>query len=91
MTRLWALVACVGCASHASEPQRETASPQGHLPSPQASAPVPASYADHISALRKRLHHKGLPDLVIRVEEPFVVVGNGTEEALERASSTVRW
>lgn len=80
----------MGCASHVSEPQRESTSsvatpPQG------AGAPVPPPYVDHISALRQRLRNKGMPDLMIRVEEPFVVVGNGTSEALERASGTVRW
>ena len=90
MTRLWALVACVGCASHVSEPQRETTAAVA-VPPPRATAPVPPSYADHITALRQRLRAKGMPDLVIRVEEPFVVVGNDTEQALERASGTVRW
>lgn len=91
MTRLWALVACVGCASHATEPQRETTAPAANAPSPLPAAAAPARYADHIAALRQRLRDKGMPDMVIRVEEPFVVIGNGTEKALERASGTVRW
>jgi hypothetical protein len=89
MTRLWALVACVGCATRAPDPQRETTSRVA--PAPRASAPIPAAFAEHVTALRDRLRQKGLPGLEIRVEEPFVVVGNGTPDALAHASGTVRW
>jgi len=86
MTRLWALVACVGCASHAAEPQQKTAVPASPTP-----AAAPSPYAEHIAALRHRLRDKGMPDMVIRVEEPFVVIGDGTETSLARSSETVRW
>ena len=47
--------------------------------------------ADHIVALRKRLADKGLGKLQIRIEGPFVVVGDTTAAGLEREAQTVRW
>jgi hypothetical protein len=94
MTRLWAVsvvASVMGCATHASEPQRETASPVAPAVAPRASAVIPAPFAEHVTALRDRLREKGLAGLEIRVEEPFVVVGNGSPEAVVRASETVRW
>jgi hypothetical protein len=92
MTRLWAVsvVADVmDCATPASEPQRETTSRVAPAAAPRAS--IPAPFAEHVAALRERLRKKGLPGLEIRVEEPFVVVGNATPEELARVSGTVRW
>ena len=47
-----------------------------------------AAYARHVEALRTRLAKLGLSHLDIRIEDPFVVVGEGN---LERNASTVRW
>ena len=58
---------------------------------PASSEPRKDRYADHIAALRKRLDAKGLRKVQIRVEEPFVVVGDGTAAALARDAQTVRW
>ena len=48
-------------------------------------------FADHIAALRKRLADKGLGKMQIRIEGPFVVVGDTSAAALEREARTVRW
>ncbi len=48
-------------------------------------------YAKHIASLRARLDAKRLTGLAIRTEEPFVVIGDGSPEALARSSLTVRW
>jgi hypothetical protein len=63
-----------------------------NAPAPNATPVVAADskYAAHIEALRKRLAAKHLR-ATIRVEEPFVVVGDGTDEALAHDAQTVRW
>jgi hypothetical protein len=48
-------------------------------------------YSAHITALRAKLDKHKLSGMVIRVEEPFVVIGNGTPDAVARSASTVRW
>jgi len=50
-----------------------------------------AEYTAHLRALERKLQRKGLGHLNIRVEDPFVVVGDGTLAQLERSSRTVRW
>lgn len=50
-----------------------------------------AEYTAHIKALEAKLASKGLRGVHIRVEDPFVVVGDGTRAQLERSSQTVRW
>lgn len=76
------LVACAACSAPASS------EPRNH----QAKAQAPSSpYADHIAKLRKRLAKLGMRDVEIRVEDPFVVVGDGTAEDLVHDASTVRW
>jgi hypothetical protein len=50
-----------------------------------------ADYAQHVLALRESLAAKGLDGLSIRIEEPFVVVGDGGDAALAERSRTVRW
>lgn len=50
-----------------------------------------AQYDTHIAALKKRLAAKQLGHLNVRIEDPFVVVGNGSTADLERSSQTVRW
>jgi hypothetical protein len=77
----WLIVVTAACATPAgSEPRKE--------PANQA---VAAPVADHVAALRKRLAGKGMKNVQIRVEDPFVVVGNGTADDLARDASTVRW
>jgi hypothetical protein len=49
------------------------------------------SYADHVAALKKRLAAKGLGEMEVRVEAPFVVAGDGPAGALARSARTVRW
>ena len=63
-----------GCASSAADTQQRTFSD--------------AAYKQHIDDLRVRLAKLGLGHLKIRIEDPFVVVGEGN---LERNASTVRW
>ncbi len=55
-----------------------------------SAAPARAAYAEHIEQLRG-LRARKLGHLSIRIEEPFVVAGDGTPEALERSARTVRW
>jgi hypothetical protein len=50
-----------------------------------------AEYAGHIRALRAKLAKQDLDHLNVRIEDPFVVVGDGTMADLERSSRTVRW
>jgi hypothetical protein len=47
-------------------------------------------YAAHVAALKKRLRKAGLGDMVVRVEAPFVVVGD-TADGLGEGVKTVRW
>ena len=54
-----------------------------------SSAPDP--YAAHLVELRHRLAKSGMRKVQIRIEEPFVVIGNGTAEDLARDAETVRW
>ena len=50
-----------------------------------------AAYGEHLGRLRERLRARRLGHLNVRIEDPFVVVGDGTPEELERSSQTVRW
>ena len=50
-----------------------------------------AAYAAHIEKLRERLRARKLGHLNVRIEDPFVVAGDGTPEELEQRSRTVRW
>lgn len=60
-------------------------------PAPSRTAFTEAQYAQHIQALRKRLASLELGHLHVRVEQPFVVVGDGTPADLARSAQTVRW
>ena len=53
-----------------------------------SAADTPPRYEQHIADLRVRLAKLGLGHMKIRIEEPFVVVGEGD---LERNAQTVRW
>jgi hypothetical protein len=55
-----------------------------------ASAPPKPDYAGHIQALRARLA-KTLGPVSIRIEEPFVVIGDAGDDALAQDAQTVRW
>jgi hypothetical protein len=74
--------ALVGCTSTASS---EPAA------APAAGTFTSAQYAAHIEWLRERLRGRKLGHLNIRIEDPFVVAGDGTPEELERSARTVRW
>ncbi|MEJ7732514.1 MAG: C39 family peptidase [Polyangiaceae bacterium] len=59
---------------------------------PKASGAIsPAAYAQHVIALRERLSSLGLGAVSVRIEEPFVVVGDDTPETLRERAKTVRW
>lgn len=78
------LVALAACGAASSDPKRDD---------------VPATvdtftkdaYDAHIAALRKRLAANNVLSMQIRIEEPFVVLGNGTADSLARNAQTVRW
>jgi hypothetical protein len=75
------LLACAACATPASSEPRTN----------QTKREPPDPYAEHIAALRARLAKQGLGNVQVRVEDPFVVVGNGSEADLAHDASTVRW
>ncbi|HEU0030590.1 MAG TPA: DUF1570 domain-containing protein [Kofleriaceae bacterium] len=83
------LTACSSTA--ASDPKPPPPEVRITLPPGRRATFTNAQYTEHIAALRKRLAAKGLGKLSIRVEDPFVVVGDGTPAELERSASTVRW
>jgi hypothetical protein len=81
MIKLLVVAALLGCTATASSD-----------PSPPKPATISQDdYSLHIKMLRDRLRARKLGHLNIRVEEPFVVVGDGTVEDLQRSSQTVRW
>jgi hypothetical protein len=59
--------------------------------SPERAGPSPDAYAQHVLALEERLAKLRLGPVSIRIEEPFVVVGDDTPEALREGAQTVRW
>ncbi len=62
------------------------------LVEPAAAGPFsPAAYARHVLALRERLAAAGHGELNIRIDEPFVVVGDDEPAVLARRAQTVRW
>ncbi len=60
-------------------------------PPPRAGSFTPASYAQHVLALKERLEGLGLGGLSVRIEDPFVVLGDDAPRVLERRAETVRW
>lgn len=50
-----------------------------------------AAYAEHVRTLRARLRARGLGHLSVRIEDPFVVAGDGAPAELMRSARTVRW
>jgi hypothetical protein len=78
-------------ASNAPTTQNAPSAP-GADPAPPVSGTFSrAAYAEHIQQLRDRLRARKLGHLNIRIEDPFVVAGDGTPEELERSAQTVRW
>jgi hypothetical protein len=57
---------------------------------PSAEGAAKPDYAEHIKALKKKLGDS-LGDISVRVEEPFVVIGDAGDDALARDAKTVRW
>lgn len=89
------VAALAGCTSTASsEPgAAPNARAQANAdPAPPASGTfTSAAYTEHIRKLRERLRAKKLGHLHVRIEDPFVVAGDGTPEQLARSAQTVRW
>ena len=81
------LVALAACGPASSDPKR--ADPPVAVPA--VGAFTKDGYDAHIAALRKRLVANNVLSMQIRIEDPFVVLGNGTAESLERNAQTVRW
>lgn len=80
-----AIVISAGCGVASSEPDL------GVPAMPEAGTFTKAQYAAHIKQLRARLRKLGLGAMAVRVEDPFVVIGDGTVAELEQGASTVRW
>lgn len=87
--RTLVLLALVGtsCGPANSDPRRDEA----RVKAPANATFTQDAYDAHIAALRKKLRVNKLGDMAVRIEDPFVVVGNGTAAALARSASTVRW
>jgi hypothetical protein len=79
------LVTLAACGAASSDPKRDDA------PAPAAGTFTKDAYDAHIAALQKRLVANNVLSMQIRIEDPFVVLGNGTAESLERNAQTVRW
>ncbi len=93
MVKLLCVVLLGACTTASSEPKSNTVPRGESVAKTGARAPSfsDAEYAGHIRALRAKLAKHGLSNLNIRIEDPFVVVGDGTLAQLERSSRTVRW
>ena len=87
--RLMLAIAVVGC-SPTAEPKPDTV-PASTSTSGRRDSFTQAQYAAHVDRLRAMLHDHRLGDLNVRIEDPFVVVGDGSVDTLARRSSTVRW
>lgn len=87
--RTLALLAVVlaACGPANSDPRRD----DGRVKAPANATFTQAQYDAHIAALRKKLRAKKLGDMTVRIEDPFVVVGNGTQADVARSAGTVRW
>lgn len=97
MSKLVVLSALVACSSsstqglsseHTSDAVRE---PVPLRPGERAPSFTQAEYASHIRALRAKLRKQGLGHLSVRIEDPFVVIGDDSIAQLEKSSLTVRW
>jgi hypothetical protein len=73
------LVACAAaCRVASSEPTREPVAAAG-------------DYKQHVAALRERLAGIMRAPMTIRIEKPFVVIGDAGATALAQDAETVRW
>jgi len=81
-----AIILGTGCGIASSEPERSVGTVI-----PESGTFTKAEYAAHIKQLRARLRKLGLGAMSVRIEDPFVVIGDGTQEQLERSAGTVRW
>jgi hypothetical protein len=88
------MLAAAACSGRA-EPVRAAAGPADAPPvlnpEPPDVAARQRAYDAHITALRERLADAGVDGLDLRVEEPFVVLGDDGPAVLERRARTVRW
>jgi hypothetical protein len=91
MWRRLLLVTLVACTTASSEPKSNTGNREEPVAKARKQSFTDTEYADHIRALRGKLKKHGLDYLHVRIEDPFVVVGDGTMDQLERSSKTVRW
>jgi len=80
------LVLAIACAC--AEPH---AAPSPTPAPPTARGFTAAQLDQHIAALRARLAAKGLPHMSIRVEHPFVVIGDAGDATLASEAQLVRW
>jgi hypothetical protein len=76
----------IGCSTTASSEPTATATA-----TPSAGTFTKAAYEQHIQKLRARLRKHRLGAMVVRIEDPFVVIGDGTAAELARDAGTVRW
>ncbi len=93
MPRTLLLAVVLGACTTASGEPKSNIVPRDEVGNPAGrSQSFPdADYAAHVRALRSKLKKHGLDHLNVRIEDPFVVVGDGTLAQLERSSKTVRW
>jgi len=92
----FAILLVTACSSRAGVESRREPPPATTMQAepPSAADDVAArqrAYDDHIGALRTRLAAADHGDLDIRVEEPFVVLGDDGPDVLEKRARTVRW
>src|SRR4051794_28054713 len=94
MRKLLVVVAMgAGCSAASSEPKSNTVPRDPTLPivNGRRDSFSQADYATHIRQLKAKLHKAGLDSLNVRIEDPFVVIGDGSAGSLARSSGTVRW
>ncbi|MEO8702214.1 MAG: DUF1570 domain-containing protein [Kofleriaceae bacterium] len=88
-----AVLGVFGCTTGSPEP-KSNAVPRGDVAiaaSGRRDSFTQVEYGEHIAELRARLRKQGLGHLNVRIEDPFVVVGDSSLGALARSSGTVRW
>lgn len=81
--------ACSPSRSSPSASRRDAAAPAGSARAAGSAQPITQEdYDKHVAALRRRVGK----EFTIRVEPPFVVIGDGDPEAVDRhVERTVRW
>lgn len=86
-TALALLAVVASCAPTTADPKREDPA----VPVLAKGTFTTDAYEVHIQALRARLRTSNVRNVQIRIEDPFVVIGNGSAASLERNAQTVRW